>query len=286
MKRVTQQGMAVINALVVVMAVSIATMGIVQRQSGLATQLASERDYMQANWLLRGALDWAVLVLRLDSQRSAVTHRGGLWAQALSGRKIETPDKTRAAYFSGYIQDEQGKFNLALLLRDGRIQARYVQALEQLLGSVQQEPSLALELAQRLERAQAGQAPWPSHLQDFFPNAAQQAKQLEPYLSYLPQAKSLNVNTASAQVLAAVQPSVSLVEWRGLLEQRDRGQWFRDQADVQARLQRQEALEGQTLSVRSEWFLLSGELRLDHSRVATQALINRAADRSRIVWIR
>ena len=72
----------------------------------------------------------------------------------------------------------------------------------------------------------------------------------------------------------------------GLLEQRDRGQWFRDQADVQARLQRQEALEGQTLSVRSEWFLLSGELRLDHSRVATQALINRAADRSRIVWIR
>ncbi|XOT98622.1 type II secretion system minor pseudopilin GspK, partial [Alcaligenes pakistanensis] len=34
MKRVTQQGMAVINALVVVMAVSIATMGIVQRQSG------------------------------------------------------------------------------------------------------------------------------------------------------------------------------------------------------------------------------------------------------------
>lgn len=281
-----QDGMAVIHALVVVMAVSLATMGIVERQSSLASQLASERDYLQANWLLRGALDWGLLVLRLDGQRSAVTQAGGLWAQPLRELKVETPDKSRAAYFSGRIDDEQGKFNLAELALKGRIQSATVQSLALLLSSLGQEPALAQTMAQRVERAQQGLAPWPRHLGDFLPGDEPRVARLAAYLTFLPQTVAVNVNTASPWVLAAVQSEVSLMEWRSVLAQRDRGQWFRDPADVQARLQRPQPLEGKPLAVRSEWFLLSGELRLDHSRVATQALIHRAADRSRIVWIR
>lgn len=281
-----QAGMAVINALVVVMAVSLATMAIVQRQSSLAVQLASERDHLQASWLLRGALDWGLLVLRLDAQRSAVTQAGGLWAQPLQELKVETPDKSRAAYFSGRIEDEQGKFNLAGLALQGRIQPTAVQALEQLLRSLRQAEGLALPMARQLAQAQSGQGPWPRHVADFLPGDQEQAARLAPYLTFLPQAVAVNVNTASAPVLAALQSEVSLAEWRSLLAQRDRGGWFRDTADVLARLQRQQPLAGAALAVRSEWFLLSGELRLDHSRVATQALIHRARDRSRIVWIR
>lgn len=286
MSRAHQAGMAVINALVVVMAVSLATMGIVQRQSALAVQLASERDYLQAQWLLRGALDWGVLVLTLDAQRSSVTQAKGLWAQPLQELKVETPDKSRAAYFSGRIEDEQGKYNLAALAREGRIQTTAVQRLEQLLRSVRQPEELAQQMARQLALAQRNQGPWPRHLGDFLSADPAMAMRLAPYLTFLPLVQAVNVNTASAPVLAAVQPEVSQAEWLGVLAQRDRGQWFRDMADVQARLHRPQPLEGAPLAVRSEWFLLSGELRLDHSRVATQALIHRAADRSRIVWIR
>src|SRR5690606_32438199 len=118
-----QQGMAVIAALVVVAAAAVATAAIVQRQSVLADTLSGERDRVQAKWLLRGALDWARVILLNDARRNAVTLKDAIWAQPIVGLEIRPPGDPRTAYFSGQIEDEQSKYNILRLAVDGHVEA-------------------------------------------------------------------------------------------------------------------------------------------------------------------
>src|SRR5690606_19832859 len=108
MSAATQKGMAVIGALLVVAATSVATAAILERQNLLADTLIGERDRVQARWLLRGGVDWARVILQNDARHNAVTLRSAIWAQPIAGLEVRTPDGSRSALFSGLVEDEQG----------------------------------------------------------------------------------------------------------------------------------------------------------------------------------
>lgn len=283
MKRNRQKGMAVIGALIVVAAASVATATIMERQSMLADTLIGERDRVQAKWALRGGLDWARIILLNDARHNAVTLRNAIWSQPIAGLEIRAPDGQRRAIFSGLIEDEQGKYNLARLATSGDIHAAELASLETLLSSLGLPASVALAIAQRVAQSQPGSgqpasAPGLRSIDDLLGiehiDLASVAM-LSDYLTILPRSTALNVNTASAEVLSATLPGLDLASARALTQQRDEGLWFNSRGDFLNRLDAPQEAAGIPLEVRSEWFKVSGEVVLDHARAAMSALLHR-----------
>ena len=289
-----QQGMAIIGALVVVAAASIVTGAIMERQALLADALAGERDRAQAKWLLRGGLDWSRIILFNDARRNAVTRKDAIWAQPIVGLEVGTPDDARKAYFSGQIEDEQGKYNLGNLADNGRVLPDEQFVLEQMLGGLGISAALAGAIAQRVADGQArgdGQAaPGLRTLGDLLGldgMTPEIANRLGPYLTILPRKTTVNANTASAEVLSARVPGLDLAQARDLADQRDRGQWFTSRADFFNRLGNPAIKPGNQIGVASEWFKVTGEVTLDHAVAAMQALLHRQAGRPPVIlWIK
>lgn len=286
MRRSREKGMAIIGALVVVAAASVATAGIMERQALLADTLAGERDRAQARWLLRGGLDWARIILFNDARTNAVTLKNTIWAQPISGLELRDPHSRRSAWFSGLIEDEQGKYNLRRLAVNGTVLADELAALERLLAGLGLPGRLAATIAARVAAAQTGpqraaSAPALRTLHDLRGLEGLRLEtlaMLSDYLTLLPENTAINVNTARAEVLSAAIPGLSLGEARGLAEERDRGRWFNSRGDFLNRLGEPRMAADIALDVRSQWFKVTGEVALDHARAGMRALLHRPGD--------
>ena len=323
--RANQAGMAVISALLVVTAVSVIVGAMVTRQSTQVRTLESEQSRVQARWLLSGGMDWARATLRGDARRSAVTHTGQLWATPISDLRISQDGDDRVAIFSGRVEDEQGKFNLQNLALDGEAQPEQVQALSRLLQSLRLPADLAPRIAERIARAQArpvraGQAngDTENNEQQASTGSAQTASSqarrgsalapglrsitdlrglegldeaailaLTPYLTVLPVRGAINVNTAPAEVLATLSPAFALSQAMTLAEQRDRGQFFNNRADFVNRIANPEIEIGaNAVAADSNWFSVTGTLRLDRAAVDMRALLQRnGQEMPRVIWM-
>lgn len=280
---VRQRGVAIIGALVVVAAASVAAASIMERQALLAETLTGERDRVQAKWLLRGGLDWSRIILLNDARRNPVTRTGAVWSQPIVGLEVSTPGEERKAYFSGQIEDEQGKLNIWALAVNGQVQAQELAALETLLAGLDLPAGLAGAMAQRVANAQTGPHGEPTvpglrtlgdlmAIQDMTPKTI---AMLSAYLTILPQKTSINANTASAEVLSAIVPGLQLAEARDLVQQRDSGVWFNSRADFFNRLAKPEVKPGNQIGVNSEWFKVTGQVTLDLTVTDLQALLHR-----------
>lgn len=290
-----QQGMAVIAALVVVTAAAVVSAAIVERQAMLADTLFSERDRSQARWLLRGGLDWARVILFNDARRNPITRKDAVWAHPIVGLEVSAPGDTRKAYFSGQIEDEQGKYNIWRLAVNGVVQPQEMAVLERLLEGLNLPSALAADIAGRVASAQTGQAspqaaPGLRTLDDLLAlgrMSPDTIATLSAYLTILPQKAPINANTASAEVLSASVPGLDLAQARALTEQRDRGQWFNSRADFFNRLTEPRITPGNQIDVNSEWFKVTGEVILEPVATRMQALVHRQGDDPPLIrWIK
>ena len=86
----------------------------------------------------------------------------------------------------------------------------------------------------------------------------------------------VNVNTASAEVLAAVVDGLSVAEANAMVASRKQ-KYFADVADFIGRSNGKKALEGVGVGVKSRYFLAVSRVRLDRAALDAQALIYRDA---------
>ena len=293
--RTRQQGVAIIGALVVVAAASVATASIMERQALLADTLIGELDRTQAKWLLRSGLDWSRIILFNDARRNSVTLKNAIWAQPIFRLEVSTPGDARKAYFSGQIEDEQSKYNILGLSVQGIVQPEELAVLERLLAGLHIPASVATAIAQRVADTQAGQhieqaAPGLRAVDDLLGIEGMShdiAAILSSYLSVLPQKTTINANTASAEVLSASIPGLDLAQARSLVDQRDRGQWFNSGADFFNRLGNPAINPGNQIGVSSEWFKVTGEVTLNHIEAGMQALLHRQSGAPPLIrWIK
>ncbi|KAG1247927.1 hypothetical protein G6F68_013998 [Rhizopus microsporus] len=96
-------------------------------------------------------------------------------------------------------------------------------------------------------------------------------------MTVLPVATSVIVNTAPAEVIAALVPGLSLSQARAMTGERDRGNWFNNAGDFANRLAGT-GVEGPapTVTTASGWFLASGTVVYERARVSMQALVRSA----------
>src|SRR6201996_7850649 len=122
----TQNGVAIISALLVVALSAILVSGMLWRQQVQIRRIENQRLLSQAQWVSRGALDWTRLILRSEGDTSAgITYLGGLWGVPIAKTRLSDflgqigevrAEQGQAPNLSGSIEDAQAKFNLRNLV--------------------------------------------------------------------------------------------------------------------------------------------------------------------------
>ena len=289
-----QRGAALLTAMIIVTLVAALAAAMAWHQQRAIQVEASERARSQSRWMLLGALDWARLILRedavSDTMHTAWDHLGEPWAVPLAEARLSTflagenvsADDGPAAFLSGLIEDAQARYNLRNLINADKehlpIEQRSLGRLCDLVGA----PGGTADLIARQLRAAyandpAADAPVrigaASELSWLgLPPAV--VTKLQPFVTLLPTSTPVNLNTAPREVIAAVLDGVDLASAERLTQARrfaplptpqDASKYV--PADVQ--------ISADRVSVKSDYFFVTGRLRLDEHVLSQRSLLRR-----------
>lgn len=305
-----QRGVAIITALLLTALAVTIVASLFWQQQVQVRSIENQRLHLQTVWILRGALDWARLVLREDAKFSSIDTQGEPWSVPLAETRLDqyvengrTDSDQTDATLSGQIVDAQARFNLANLAPGGAVSPREVAVFARLLGSLQLNAGLAQAVAEAMARAQqAASAPTGVAGQSGIqPLALLQVEDvlavpgftapmlatLRDFVALLPHATPLNVNTASARVLAARIDALTQSDAEALVVAREKG-YFLNSADFIARLPGKAGnLSANEIAVATDYFIVHGSVRLNRASMKMQALVERnAGGATRLIWVR
>jgi len=289
--RTRERGVAIVLAIsVVAMAAMVAT-AIMVSQSTWARQLELTAEHVQARAVLQAGADWARAVLSDDRRLGDVDHLGEPWALRLPPMPVENGELV------GQIEDQQGLFNVNNLVADGKVNVAQLEHFRRLLSILGLPIPLAYTLADWIDadgqpQPQGGAedayylALDPPYLAANRPliDVAELAlvagfddsvrARLRPYITALPGATAVNVNTASPEVLAAVIDGLDLGNAQAVVAQRDRS-YFRDTGDFTKRLPRDAVAAAGGISVSSDYFTASLRVTIGGAQARGRALLSR-----------
>jgi general secretion pathway protein K len=289
--RAREQGVAIVLAIsVVAMAAMVAT-AIMVSQSTWARQLELTAEHVQARAVLQAGADWARAVLSDDRRLSEVDHLGEPWALRLPPMPVENGELV------GQIEDQQGLFNVNNLVADGKVNVAQLEHFRRLLSILGLPTPLAYTLADWIDtdgqpQPQGGAedayylALDPPYLTANRPliDVAELAlvagfddsvrARLRPYVTALPGATAVNVNTAPPEVLSAIIDGLDLGNAQAVAAQRDRA-YFRDTGDFTKRLPRDAVAAANDLSVSSDYFMASLRVTIGGAQARGRALLSR-----------
>jgi len=297
----TQRGAAIVLAMGVATLAAIAATAILVSQSTWSRQSELSANHVQARALVQTGVDWARAVLSDDRKTSSVDHAGEPWALNLEPMPVENGE------LAGRIDDQQGLFNLNNLVKEGKIDSTQLGYYRRLLSVLGLPAVLAGTLADWIDadsepQAQGGtedeyyRSLQPPYLAANRPMAdlselalvrgyddGMRAR-LRPYVTALPRATAVNVNTAPAEVLAAIVDGMSLDQARSLVAQRERT-YFRDVADFRDRLPRNLTIPAASVVVNSAYFVVSLRATIGPAEAQGLALLEREGSGwPAIVW--
>lgn len=227
------------------------------------------------------------------------------------------------ASLSGKIIDANSRFNLTNLTPNAGQQALAVAAFKKLLAQLRLDPGLATSAAQFVTAGwpqdpavSAGgvtgtttgsttgtgtgtgtttaqtaavkqmQTIEVEDLLDVPGFTVETIETLRKYVVVLPERTNVNANTASAEVMSAVIPNLSLAEAQALVAARDRAPW-QDAAKFGEAVGGQRAA-GAEIGVTSTYFLVQSWLKLDRASLNTEALMKRTLGTNAVasvVWV-
>lgn len=307
----TQRGVAVVTALLLTTLAVTIVASLFWEQQLQVRSIENQRLQLQKQWVLRGALDWARLILREDGRTTAIDELNEPWATPLAPTRLDqyiesatTRTEAGGAMLSGSIQDAQGRFNLTNLIdlsdlgKHEGINHSALAAFTRLLAMLGQDQSVARLIAQHM--ADAARASLNSTADTSRPVAFVQLDDLlavpgcTPQMIHairlqtaiLPVATPININTARPEVLAARIPGLSLTDANSIVNSR-RQTAFNTVADLAKRLPDQaKSLEEGSLSVTTSYFLVNGAVTIRRAKLEIQALVERQPAATRLHWVR
>jgi general secretion pathway protein K len=302
----SQRGAALLAAMLTVALVATFAAGALWQQWKAIEVEGAERQRTQARWLLTGALDWARVILREDARagdaNAPTDHLAEPWAVPLQEARLSSflaalPDGTgntlddeklaQQVLLSGQVSDLQGRLNVTNLLQGEQLDSKTVLAFERLFDVMDVPPTQLSLLTQGLVAAQKQNSNSPLMPQyvsqlswlGLSPKALQI---LSPHITLLPTRTPINLNTASAHVLYASVPGLSLPDAQRLVQQRERQHWATLDA-FQKALGRSVSLEG-THSVNTRYFEVMGRLRMPQTVLQERSLVQRDGSDLKVIW--
>jgi general secretion pathway protein K len=291
-----RKGAALLVAMIVLTLVSTLAAGMVWQQARAIEVESAERTRAQAAWILTGALDLGRVLLRVDARKPGVDDLTEVWATQLEEASLSSllaQDRNNnvegapEAFLRGRIRDAQDRYNLRNLVdaATGKIVEAELAALTRLCETAAVAPETAQTLASGLQAALQAEKPGEGEAQTdavllpqtvdqlvWFGLDAQTVQRLQPYVGLLPEPTPLNVNTASAEVIAAVIAGLDSGSAQRIVNRRP----FKTLQDMRSDVPGDAALDAKRLSVNSNYFEISGRLRMDGRVLEERMLVKRA----------
>ncbi len=306
----SERGAALLTAMIIVALVATLASSMLWQQWRAVQVEAAERARTQSAWVLSGALDWARLILREDAKTGGTDHLGEPWAVPLAEARLSTflaADKDNTedapdAFLSGSITDANSRYNLANVVagrqdRSGRSWPRcsacakpsaFRSTSPRASRPACATPRRRAAARPERERRQRGRgrrrrptapptrrscrAPrrsWPGS--GIEPGAVQA---LEPYVVILPEATSINVNTAPREVLVAAIEGLDLATAERIVQSRQRVP-IKSPADLKALAPSLPDASLDRIAIGSSFFEVRGRLRLGDVVLEQRSLVQR-----------
>lgn len=290
-----QQGVAIVMVLLIVAIATSLASYLAMQQNFWQRQVQSQFERAQARQLGLAGIDWARAVLAEDARGGQVDHEKEIWTARLPAIPVESGE------VMGTIEDRQGLFNLnnvpanvaqfQRLLAILGLSADLAPALADWLdadvdlraGGAEDDYYLALEQPYRAANRALTEIGELSKVKGFDRRAIDA---LRAFVSVLPVSGTpINVNFASAEVMTAViGGGLSLSDARLLLQQRQ-GKPFKDVQDFKNRLPNRDIrVVDSDISVKSDFFWVTGRASVGQAQVITQALLQRASNWPTVIW--
>jgi len=311
-----QRGVAVITALLLTALAITVVASLFWQQQVQVRSMENQRQRLQTQWAMRGMVDFARFWLRQDNP--SLTALDGVWATPIEEARLDDyVDREKVemekfdATVSGRALDAQARFNLANLVDiTGAPSLGQLRAYQRLLGNLQLDSGLAQATADAVARARPKTRPASdgsdrktdsgtsggsepvamTQIEDLLavPGYTPQIiEKLRDYVIMLPQVTPVNVNTASAEVLAAVT-DMSVSEASALTLSNPRKK-FVDTGNFKNNINGKNVIDGVEIDVKSQYFLTVIRVRLDRAALDAQALVWRQPNPQRttsLVWLR
>ena len=313
-----QRGVAVITALLLTTLAITIVASLFWAQQVQVRSMENQRLHLQTKWILRGALDWAILVLRQDGRDNSFTTLNQVWATPLAETRLDqyiererVEGEVFDATLSGSIVDATSRYNLSNLAKQRVSDPVQVAIFQRLLTNLRLDPALAQKAATAVASAQV----LPPNADPAQPGAVtpvqssavpvrliqlddllaipgftvEAVDKLRNFVIVLPDATRVNVNTAPPEVLAAVFKDLSVAEANALVARRKGVPWSQTPLFVAEMTGTGKNPVDGAVDVVSNYFLVRSRVRLDRAALDAEALINRGTDAiktTRLVWVR
>ncbi len=297
--RADPKGAALLTALLSVALIASLASTALWQQWRLTEVETSERARLQAQWVLNGALDWGRLILREDGRQPGIDHLGEPWsvplkdarlASFLAADKTVQPDALMSeAFLAGQITDQQGRLNVRNLVEGGKVSSEGLQAFQRLFELLDLPPqelqtlALGLRAALGTDDALAPLLPQRVEQLGWLGLSANSVARLAPFVNWLPERTKVNLNTASAEVISASTPALSLAQARQWVEDRRRQPW-KSIEEANKDMGGRPVFRDEQHAVSSSYFLISGQMRQGPNLLQSQALVHRQGVKVALLW--
>ncbi|MHB1590409.1 MAG: type II secretion system minor pseudopilin GspK [Sulfuricella sp.] len=287
-----QRGVAVITAILIVALVTSVIVAMLWQNAVRLRQMENLKEMAQAEAVGLAAVDWARAILAEDARKNQVDDLGEPWAMPVP------PIAAEGGEISGKITDQQGLFNLNNLAPGGVANEPEVLAFQRLLGSLGLPPELANALVDWIDTDSTVRYPGGAEDADYLSldppyrtanqpltevsglyrvkgYSAAVVEALRPYVTALPTATRINLNTALPEVLPLALESGTREDAAAIIAARAEHP-FNDLADFDKRMpllapRLREAAAG----VNSNYFLVETRVRFGKVKLERQALLER-----------
>jgi general secretion pathway protein K len=298
-----QRGVALVTALLITTLAVSAVASLFWEQQVQVRSMENQRLRLQAQWARRAGLDWSRQILRDDSERSPeLTTLDGAWNTQPAEIRLDryfdrdpTVETGSRATLASRLIDAQSRYNLANLASARTLNLAEIRLYERLLTGLRLDPALALRAAQAIAASQQGEGGVQrqaalrrvdelSGVQGYTP---QVLAALTAFVVLLPTPAELNLDTAAPELLAAAT-RLSLPQARQLADRR-RQACFRSMAELRAVLPDGAVLDGVRVGLRSDYFLVESQIKLDRAELDSVSLLYRprgSAAAIDLVWTR
>ncbi len=300
MKPARQRGLALITAVLVVAMASVAATSMVVSQTYSVRRTANLLHGEQAESFAVGAESWAKVLLKRDATESKIDTLEEDWAQPLAPIAVE------GGALQGSIEDEQGRFNVNnLVLGDGtkrQVAKKYYESLLAVLGL---DPALVNVLIDWID----------DDIDPSFPGAEDDTYLLKsppyrtantrmadiselrlvegytpevvaallPHVCALPEETTINVNTATDAVLAALTKGGDLKQGESMVESRADKPYESVEQFIGQATNRVDSAFQPSLDVQSRYFRMAGQVQVGRGQVWISSLFRRDGSKIQLV---
>jgi len=291
-----QRGVALLTAMLIMALTAIITTNMIAQMNISLHRSGNVWNSQQAWWYGVGIENWVGAKLRLDSENSKIDSLDEQWAQNVDYLPID------GGSISGRLLDLQGRFNINnLALGDAEAQlAQFQRLIEIVTGSdaitaqtiadsakdwvdADLEPTLpaGAEDDYYLGRNPAYRTAnalmvSPSELQLVQGVTPRIYNQLLPYISTLPEATGINVDTAPGPVLESLGENLPTGTGTQLEAIRDKEPWKSVDEFLQSGPMAGQDINASRLEVITHYFLVTGTIQVGTSQTQFYAVLKRA----------